>query len=149
MSSVCEFSLFSFFTVRANFFWPSRLVLQEASGLTCLVVCPGMGMTFRQATWFISISSWAYLVNDVTPSLSLLACMEGMMALFFLSLCFGNKHLQYVLLPASPWIYHKLLSNPWLRVPRRWCMAAVPWWLIPGLPSKTDPASAQLCLTFL
>lgn len=62
-------------------------------------------MTSKQATKFIFISSWAYLVNNAIPSLPLLAHMEGMMVLFFLSLYFGNKYLHCVLLPASPWVY--------------------------------------------
>lgn len=124
-------------------------MLQKASGLACLMVCPPpICTTSKQATELISISSWAYLVNDVILSLPLLAHMEGMMILFFLSLCFGNKYLHYVLLPTPPCVYQKLLPKM-TQTPDFGSMAAVPLWLIPGLASKADPASAQLCLAFL
>lgn len=102
-----------FFAIRANTFFGylglcfrkqvHLLVLWFAQAPTCT--------TSKQATEFISISSRAYLVNDATPSLTLLAHMEGMMVLFFLSPCFGDKYPHYVLLPASPWLYHKLLPK--------------------------------------
>lgn len=149
-SSVCEFSPFSFFTIRANtFFGYLGSCFRKQVGLLVLWFAQApVCTTSKQATGFISISAWAYLVNDVIPSLPLLAHMEDMMVLFFLSLCFGNKYLHYHLLPASSWIYHKLLPKM-TQTSDFGSMAAVPLWLIPGLPSKADPASVQLCLAFL